>query len=491
VDIESAEAVRGLVETWVGWVLSNKQPSIIDFTAETIRYSCQAVLPLADQLAQEVPLDHTVQDKLRENAPHVLELLKPGNRMKSNDEGVLREWIRSYENQSDAFTELFQNAKERGWKVEKQARKIVELLEREHRQERRLAKNRRITRQLSDMSDERFFGEQRKKEYAEVMGELEAHAVPVMVRMLPGETDTEIREHLARTLGNLGGREAVDALVRAIVEEEKKRASRQELLAKYYLEPSKKQSEEAANILSGAVNDAKRTLRLLQGLNVAVFLVGMILLLVGTLTSLYNQDIASRFIGGLAGLGGLAGVIVQLINNPLDRIQNAMANLVQIETAFTSFIWELNLNGTYIQSQYVAEGILTNDEIAQTVGRIENAMSLSMNLVAVYTEEGRQRLVTRINSLSPAAGDVKEQITIHGQHLQGDNSQKKIKEGIIAINHTPIQPLNLSWKEDAVKFKLPSNLPGLEGAAGTLWISLLIDGMETNALPYHVMHNGK
>jgi hypothetical protein len=311
----------------------------------------------------------------------------------------------------------------------------------------------------------------------------------VLVRLLPNETDTNIRENLARTLGNLGGREAVDALVRAVVEEEKKRNARQELLATYYLEPSKKQSEEAASILSGAVNEAKSTLRLLQRLNILVFVAGMVLLLVGGLTSLWSEDTATRLIGSMVGIGGLAGVIVQLIKNPLDRIQNAMANLVQIETAFTSFIWELNLNGTYIQSQYVAEGILTNDEIMQTVNRIENAMSLAMNLVAVYTEEGRQRLVTRINNLSPAAGDANSQIIVHGQHLHGDSSQKKDQAGIIAINHTPIQPVNLSWKDDTVRFQLPSNAPGLQGGAGTIWVSLLIDGMETNSLPFHLLND--
>jgi hypothetical protein len=179
---------------------------------------------------------------------------------------------------------------------------------------------------------------------------LTKHAIPALARQLPNETDLEARESLARALANLGGREVADALVRAVVDEEKKRASRQDLLAKYYLEPSKQQSDDAAKILSGAVAGAKSTLKLLQNLNLTVFVVGMILLVAGVLTSLLNRDAATRLVGGLTGIGGLAGVITQLINNPLDRIQNAMANLVQIETAFASFIWELNLNGTIFKA---------------------------------------------------------------------------------------------------------------------------------------------
>ena len=488
--IGSAEGVRVLVDAWVHWVIFNEQPSIVDSTAEALRYSYLAVLPFVDQLTKDVPLVHQVLTDLLENSPYTAELLitvMKGERIPAEDELVLQEWVKTYQQRSDAFAELVQNAKDQSWSLKKQVEEIVQLLEREKQFERRLEKDRRVTHQLADMSDERFFGEQRVKEYEAIRKELRAHAIPVLSRMLPGATDTDIRENLARTLGNLGGREAVDALVRAVVEEEKKRNARQELLATYYLEPSKKQSEEAATILSGAVQDAKKTLRLLQGLNIAVFAAGMILLLAGTLTSLFSNELGSRLLGALAGLGGLVGVIVQLINTPLDRIQNAMANLVQIETAFTSFIWELNLNGTYIQSQYVAEGILTNDEITQTVNRIENAMSLAMNLVAVYTEEGRQRIVTRINSLSPAAGPSASQITIHGQHLQGDSTEKKVQEGIIAINHVPIHPTNLSWKEEAVRFTLPTAVPNLEDGAGTIWLSLLIDGMETNALPFHVI----
>jgi hypothetical protein len=97
--------------------------------------------------------------------------------------------------------------------------------------------------------------------------------------------------------------------VRAVVDEEKKRASRQDLLAKYYLEPSKQQGDDAAKILSGAVAGAKSTLKLLQNLNLTVFVVGMILLVAGVLTSLLNRDAATRLVGSLAGIGGLAGVI--------------------------------------------------------------------------------------------------------------------------------------------------------------------------------------
>jgi HEAT repeat protein len=495
VQIGTADALRGLVEVWMTWVVNNLHPACVETTAELVRHNPLAVLPLVDELAKSVPLDDQIRakvlDEIGTSSAQIAKLLSSKGEVEKfdrSDASLVREWLDSFISKSDKYSDLFQTAKEKGWSPHKQVVEIVHLLEREKQKEFQLLRYQRIASQLADMSDRRFFDDE--KQYEAVRVELIKHAVPALVRRLPNESDIQVRESFARALGNLGGREAVDALVRAVIDEERKRAARQELLATYYLEPSKQQSEAAATILRGAVDDAKSTLKLLQNLNLAVFVVGMILLTGGVLSSIFMQDVATRLLGALAGIGGLAGVIVQLINNPLDRIQNAMANLVQIETAFTSFIWELNLNGTYIQSQYVAEGILTNDEVAQTVGRIESAMSLAMNMVAVYTEEGRQRIVTRINSLSPGAGDIHTSLTIQGQHLNGDSSQKKDRPGMIAVNHVPIQAEGVTWKDDEVKFRMPPELTGLAEDGGTVWVSLLIDGMETNALPFHVVKNG-
>jgi hypothetical protein len=352
-----------------------------------------------------------------------------------------------------------------------------------------LAVQRRIAKQLADMSDSRFFDGKPKTEkiHGEIKEQLKIHAVPVLARRLPEEPDFEIRESLAWVLGATGDDRAIEAVARAVGGEERTRKSRQDLLSKYYLEPSRARSEEAAQILKSAVAEAKSTLRILQRLNIAVFAVGLLVLAFGLYTSIQGQDIAARVTGGLASIGGLAGVIVQLIRDPIDRIQNAMANLVQIETAFTSFIWELNLNGTYIQSLYVADGRLTDDAIKETIGRIEGAMHLAMNLVAVYTEEGGQRVVTRINKLSPAVGKLGSAITISGQHLCGDSSQKREQRGVIAINHTPVEVSNLSWNEHEIKFKLPETLDHLGSETGVLWVSLFVDGLETNALPFHLL----
>ena len=353
--------------------------------------------------------------------------------------------------------------------------------------------DRRIARQLADMSDPAFFEDaesSQKQEYKSICAELKKHAVPVMLRRLPDkDVDVEIREHIVRMLGYTGGREGVDALARQLVSKEKMRKARQELLDEYYLKPSLKRSQEAADILNGTIEESKRTLRILQWLNIAVFTVGLTLLAVGLYVSLNSEGGASRVVGVLSSIGGFGGMIALLIRDPLDRIQNSMANLVHVETAFTSFIWELNLNGTYVQSLYVKHGKLEDQEIAETAQRIENSMEATMHQVAVHTERSEPRLETRLNRLEPVAGNSPLRVTLHGQQLRGDTGQKVERSGMVAIDHRPVQVENLSWQEDQVAFDLPdlNVLFAANGDKSQVMISLFVDGMETNALPFHVL----
>ncbi len=416
----SRQALRFLVDKWVGWIRAGEEPRLVELAAEAIRYNRFAVLAL---------IEHSGRAKDDQVSAH----------------------------------------------------------------ERQSVVNRRIARQLADMSDPAFFEDvekSRKQEYRLICADLKKHAVPVLLRRLPREEeDVEIRENIVRMLGYTGGREGVDALARQLVSKEKMRKARQELLDEYYLKPSLKRSQEAADILNGTIEESKRTLRILQWLNIAVFTVGLTLLAVGLYVSLNSEGGASRAVGAVSAIGGFTGMLALLIRDPLDRIQNSMANLVHVETAFTSFIWELNLNGTYVQSLYVKKGKLADKEIAETAQRIEKSMESTMHQVSVHTERSEPRLVTRLKRLEPVAGNFPLRVTLHGQQLRGDSGQKVERSGMVAIDHRPVQVENLSWQEHQVAFDLPdlSDLFAAESDKGKVMISLFVDGMETNALPFHVL----
>lgn len=529
VEMKTREALRRLIDKWVQWIAVGHNSFLVETTAEAMRASPLAILPLVAQFSSPYQPDLGAKSLLRSGARrHILsrpqreaelsertlthqpleqealarqileETGQPAGRLSPEDKGEPSATQSPEEtaepagglSPEDKGEALATQSPEEtgeptgGLSPEDKREALVWLDSQLRLME--LAVRRRIVQLMSDMSDPRFF-EEGSEEYDAVKHELSRHAVPVLARQLPTEQDFEIREHMTYILGNVGGPAAVDGLARAVVGEELQRSQRQGLLREYYLEPSMKRSEEVAAILNTAVVEAKRTLRILQQLNMAVFAIGAVFLIVGLGMIIASDEASGRWAGAATSLGGFAGIMAQLIRAPLDRIQNAMANLVQIETAFTGFIWELNLNGTYIQSQYVAEGILRDDDIAQTVGRIEDAMSLAMNMVTAYTKEGSQRIVTRIHSLFPAAGQVGTKITIHGQHLTGEANPKGKHTGLIAINHSPVHAEDISWRQHEVSFRLPSEMPGLGSGGGTAWVSLFVDGMETNALPYHVV----
>ena len=196
------------------------------------------------------------------------------------------------------------------------------------------------------------------------------------------------------------------------------------------------------------------------------------MIIAGVLAVIFGKEDPQRLAGVFALFGGVAGIIASFITDPLDRIQNAMSRLVQLEAAFTSFVWELNLNSTYIQSQYVAKGILSDDDIARTVGRLQEAMSLTLNMVQTYAVQQVQLKETRIEGISSQQTEGNTVIWLYGQNLKGDSSK-------ILVNHKPLEAQTDRWTDTEVRFTLPAQIAN-EGA--DLWVSLRIDGKDTNAM---------
>jgi hypothetical protein len=463
--IGSRTAVGLLVSKWIYWLASEENTRLVELTAEELRDNSHAILPLIEHFTGNLsgPLK-----EVNRRASRGLLGLQTGRGLSEEEKTAIRLRVR-----------------------------------------------RRLIRQLADMSDPRFFDTRTlRKKHKIILRELRQHVVPELVRLLPEEKDVDVLENITRLMAYSKEREAIQALTKEIIGDDRTRKARQELLATYYLEPSKTQSDQAAEILRKAVNESKRTVRLLQFLNSLVVLIGLAVLILGLYISAVDPAIGNRVAGFITGLGGLATVVFQLIRRPMDRIQNANSNLVQMETAFTSFIWELNLNGTFIQSSYVEDGELKDTEIQDTVDRIEEAMKLTMNLVSVHTEEGQQRLVTRLTNVAPAAGKPGDRIVLFGQHLRGDISVNKARSrlgvspgnaqpsngtipekeraqtggkdivGMIALDHLPVVAHIEAWEEQRIVFDLPDRA---YSSKGTVWISLIVDGIETNALPFRIL----
>lgn len=487
-DQGTPEAARGIVDAWIAWLARGRQGTLVDTTADLLRRNPHCVLPLLNHLSARLDLTPELEFSIREelipsDIRAILERNRESRQVDDESRFRLNRWLRSTRAgvaKSDAVSRA-ENVD-----IDELDSLVAEEVE-ERRAQREGAVHRRLSMLMVEMSEDRFFDED-PEVYQRVAKQLKMHAVPTLSHLLSTEGNVEVRENVARVLGNIGGRSAVDALARAVSGEERTRGRRQELLSTYYLEPSKKQGDQASRILTTAVADARRTLRVLQLLNFVFAAIGLGFLVTGLYLILFTSDQTLQFAGGVISVSAFFALLLQVIREPLDRIQDSMNRLVQVETAFTSFIWELNLNSTFIQSQYVANGVLSTAEIGDTIDRIEGAMRLSMDLVSSYADQyAETRIAPSLLSVSPGLLKPGERIRLRGSWLGGARSVKGSQGVSVLIDHQVVKSHVLSASDSTVEFRLPEgDVLFAAGSTGTHWLSLDVGGKETNALPVHV-----
>jgi len=392
VEMDSAEAVKHLVDRWAIWIAQDNLQPLVHEAAKHLRTNKHAVHPLVEYFSREdfeltdslkrITIQQKIPKDFQSTAlsylfPDLSDKERIGNVTDQSLLEMSQILLDGLGREIPEIANLKEENSRKKWNGKILIDQIFALLWKYERNRRQLELYRQISSILVHMSDNRFYSDRSK--YINVRRELKKHALPIFIFKLPVRQDPETRWHMALMMGYLGGRMAIDPLVQELIGVEATRASRQKMLNEYYLEPARQHSRESSQILASVVQDARSTMRLVRILNVIVFGVGISLLLTGVAVAILTIDPWTRLAGALTGLGGLSGVIVELIRDPLDGIQKSLEKLVRTETVFTNFIWELNLNGAYIQSRYVANGILSDVDIEQTEERMKDALALAMN----------------------------------------------------------------------------------------------------------------
>ncbi len=502
VEFGSEAALKTILQQCILWVASNQYGPMVDRAAQKARQNSAAVSALINLLnnRQDIAKNEDVKKHVRlqvledQEDPVIQRVFHDGKLTKDeyNQHTIesLYKWCYAQRERSKVYGDLIgiqeENMRKSDGELKPEvvfelADSILSQLQKDELEERDIAVQKWITEILSEMSDDWYF-EDNREAYEEIKKQLERLAIEPLSKRLPLEENVDIRENLVKILGNIGGRVAVDALVRTVTGEERERDARQELLSEYYLKPSKARSEEASILLNEAVDNAKKTMRLLQSLNTATFAIGVILILGGVSISIISDELGGRVTGALTGLGGLAAIITQFLKDPLERIQRAMADLVQVQTAFTSFVWELNLNSTYIQSQYVSEGKLTDFDLRQTIGRISQAMERTMHLIQVYADgDVTQKERRLMYSLVSEDGDGFI-VTVFGTGIIKNETDKENME--LAVNHTPVEAELQICTELYATFHVGGDVLAPAPGQKRIWLSLLVNGEETNSLPH-------
>jgi hypothetical protein len=444
------ETMITLISQWAKWIAVEYEPAFQEAAARGMSSNVASCVPLTDKLVNglDKKLDQDVIDSLAYDA--ALE----GGETRQVAEAA---WTNA-DNTGNAMAILRE-------KYKKEVQLKWEAAQ--------LRVRRRIAELLADMSNVK------ENTGSLIRDELIKYATGPLARYLRKESDLEIRENIARVLLNIKTTDAIEAVVNAVSGEDR----RHDTLDKYYLEPSQKRGIETEAILHQVTDEARHTIKLTQYLNVSLFLVGLAVLAAGVAVSIVSKDFATRVSSLIAAFGGLGGMISIFIKDPLKRIQNALANLTEIETAFTSFIRELDLNDTYIQSQYLANGVLSDQEIRDTVQRIDNARSSTMELVQAYAKARDEDSVSHIDSLSPSIAQADDEVAIKGRFV----FSKKGETAAIAIDHKKTSAQVTSSDINEVVFKVPAEAIGSVTEETTVWISVVVDHVETNALPFQLV----
>lgn len=107
--------------------------------------------------------------------------------------------------------------------------------------------------------------------------------------------------------------------------------------------------EQVNELVFGTLRDVQRSFYLTMVLARWLFGVGLTMTVAAFVTGLWFSG--KETISALFGAGGLLTLISYVVMNPMDRIRNAAANLVQIQIAYVAYYKQLSLLGGSLQER--------------------------------------------------------------------------------------------------------------------------------------------
>jgi len=162
------------------------------------------------------------------------------------------------------------------------------------------------------------------------------------VALLRAVQDPNKQDRARSLLEHLGGRLAVDALV----------AQRQVALGRSS-ERVQEFDSQALKLFQETISEAKRGFSISLFMSVTIFAVGLILLGVSVNMLVAGASGAQLFAPGVTGISGLATILAMFYRGPLERVQQAVANLVQVEIAFLGYIRQVTQIAAMFEREYL------------------------------------------------------------------------------------------------------------------------------------------
>lgn len=136
--------------------------------------------------------------------------------------------------------------------------------------------------------------------------------------------------------------------------------------------------KEVSDLVFTTIEDARCSFNLSLRLTQVLFYAGLVMVVATFITALF-VDPAQLPVLIFGGGSGILGVITALLINPIDRVQNAAGNLVQLEIAFLSYYKQLSL-------LTLPSGHQSSEATIQYAGEVRQAMTETVALIEAYCE---------------------------------------------------------------------------------------------------------
>lgn len=100
------------------------------------------------------------------------------------------------------------------------------------------------------------------------------------------------------------------------------------------------ESKKVEELIFSTIEDIRRSFNLTLKLSQVLFYAGLLMMITAFITALAGGE---KIISLLFGSGGMVSVLISsLITSPLDRVQNAAGNLVQLQMAYLAYYKQLS-----------------------------------------------------------------------------------------------------------------------------------------------------
>ena len=232
------------------------------------------------------------------------------------------------------------------------------------------------------------------KAYADALRQLENRtAVATALSELMVSGSAEHQKCCYILLSEVGGAEALQKL-----------RMRNDLMSQYqsFLKSTEDKIE---TLFDKSLTEAQRGFRMALSMDLAVFLVGLSLLIASAVLALFKQGNLSGWAGISAGTGGAAGILGTLyglfVAKPREQVARAVNHLMSLKVVFLAYLRQLfQSDQAYVR--YILEGTTVSPEdLDRFAQRIASGMNTAIESIARLNsnaENGTSGVVQRQNS---------------------------------------------------------------------------------------------